>query len=100
MPSRRDQEQYWMHRDEPYSFVTAKDFAEAFRKFHVGQKLDAELSVPFDKSKTHPASLTSKAYGVKKKELFKACISREILLMKRNSFIYIFKMAQVSSVPI
>ncbi|KAF8393289.1 hypothetical protein HHK36_021530 [Tetracentron sinense] len=95
--SRKDQKQYWANKDEPYSFVTVKEFAEAFQSFHIGRKLGDELAIPFDKTKSHPTVLTSKKYGVKKMELLKACISRELLLMKRNSFVYIFKMTQVSS---
>ena len=79
-----------------YRFVTVLEFSEAFQSFHVGQKLTAELRTPFDKSKSHPAALSMKEYGVGKKELLKANISREFLLMKRNSFVYIFKLTQVS----
>ncbi|KAK8989859.1 hypothetical protein V6N11_064273 [Hibiscus sabdariffa] len=39
-------------------------------------------------------------YGVGKKELLKACISREYLLMKRNSFVYIFKLIQLTIMAI
>ncbi|KAI8558575.1 hypothetical protein RHMOL_Rhmol04G0105600 [Rhododendron molle] len=94
--SRKDQKQYWAKKDEPYSYVQVKEFAEAFKSFHVGQKLGDKLAVPFDKAKGHPAALTTKKYGVSKKELLKACTSREYLLMKRNSFIYIFKLAQLT----
>ncbi|XP_060675558.1 pleiotropic drug resistance protein 1 isoform X1 [Ziziphus jujuba] len=94
--SRKDQEQYWLRKEEPYSFVTVKEFAEAFQTFHVGQKVGDELATPFDKSKNHPAALTTKFYGVNKKELLRACISREYLLMKRNSFVYIFKLSQIA----
>ncbi|KAH7845281.1 hypothetical protein Vadar_000300 [Vaccinium darrowii] len=90
--SRKDQEQYWARRFKPYSFVTAREFAEAFASFHVGRKLRDELAIPFDKAKSHPEALTTKKYGVGKKELLKALMSREYLLMKRNSFVYIFKM--------
>nr|GLL46785.1 pleiotropic drug resistance protein 1-like [Ipomoea trifida] len=93
--SRKDQEQYWMRREEAYKFITVREFSEAFQSFHVGKKLGDELAVPFDKSKSHPAALTNKKYGVNKKELLKACASREFLLMKRNSFVYIFKMIQL-----
>ncbi|GAV70531.1 ABC_tran domain-containing protein/ABC2_membrane domain-containing protein/PDR_assoc domain-containing protein, partial [Cephalotus follicularis] len=93
--SRKDQEQYWALKDEPYNYVTVNEFAEAFQSFHVGQKLGDELATPFDKSKSHPAALTTKKYGVSKKELLKASIAREYLLMKRNSFVYIFKMSQL-----
>lgn len=93
--SRKDQEQYWARKDEPYSFVSVNEFVEAFQSFHVGQKLGEELATPFDKSKSHPAALTTKKYGVTKKELLKACFSREFLLMKRNSFVYIFMLFRV-----
>ncbi|XP_058223774.1 pleiotropic drug resistance protein 1-like isoform X2 [Rhododendron vialii] len=93
--SRKDQEQYWTRRHEPYGFVTAREFAKIFQSFHVGRKLEDELSIPFDKAKSHPAALATNKYGVSKKELLKALISREYLLMKRNSFVYIFKMTQL-----
>ena len=96
MTSYKDQEQYWVQKDKPYNFVTVQEFAEAFQSFHVGWKLRDELAAQFDKAKSHPASLITKKYGVKKEELLKACLSREFLLMKRNSFVYIFKFIQVS----
>ncbi|XP_056691012.1 pleiotropic drug resistance protein 1 isoform X2 [Spinacia oleracea] len=92
--SRKDQEQYWC-LEEPYGFVTVKEFAEAFQSFHVGRKLASELSIPFDKSKSHPAALTTETFGLGKRELLKACMSREALLMKRNQFIYVFKAFQL-----
>ncbi|XP_010254256.1 PREDICTED: pleiotropic drug resistance protein 1-like [Nelumbo nucifera] len=98
--SKKDQKQYWARKDVPYSFVSAKEFAEAFHSFHVGKKLEEELATPFDKTKSHPAALSTKKYGVSKKELLKACSSREFLLMKRNSFVYIFKMTQLTIVAL
>ena len=97
MTSRKDQEQYWTRREEPYSFVTVREFAESFQTFHVGKQLGDELAVPFDKAESHPTALTTKTYGLSTKEILKACFSREYLLMKRNSFVYIFKLIQVSS---
>ncbi|PKU72320.1 Pleiotropic drug resistance protein 1 [Dendrobium catenatum] len=89
--SKKDQQQYWQRHNEPYRFVPVREFAEAFQSFHVGEKLTNELSVPYDKSKEHPAALTISKYGVSTKELLKACFSREYLLMKRNSFVYGFR---------
>ncbi|KAL8217420.1 hypothetical protein R6Q57_020793 [Mikania cordata] len=94
--SKKDQEQYWMRRDKPYRFVTAKEFADAFQSFHVGRKLANDVAAPYDKSKSHPAALTTEKYGLDGKELLKACTDREILLMKRNSFVYIFKLFQLT----
>nr|GEV19098.1 pleiotropic drug resistance protein 1-like [Tanacetum cinerariifolium] len=93
--SKKDQEQYWTRRDQPYRFVTAKEFADAYQSFYVGRKLGDDLGTPYDKTKSHPAALTTKTYGLNKKELLKACTDREILLMKRNSFVYIFKLFQI-----
>ncbi|XP_042504440.1 pleiotropic drug resistance protein 1-like [Macadamia integrifolia] len=96
--SRKDQQQYWTRKDEPYRFITVDEFVKAFHSFHVGQRLGDELVIPFDKSMSHPAALCTDKYGVSKKELFEACISRELLLMKRNSFVYIFKLFQLTVV--
>ncbi|XP_017215242.1 pleiotropic drug resistance protein 1-like [Daucus carota subsp. sativus] len=93
--SKQDQKQYWLHKDEPYRYVTAQEFSEAYLSFHVGRRLGDELGTPYHKSKSHPAALTTNKYGVRKMELLKACTSREILLMKRNAFVYIFKSAQL-----
>ncbi|XP_052300205.1 pleiotropic drug resistance protein 1-like isoform X3 [Citrus sinensis] len=94
--SKKDQQQYWAHKEIPYRFITVQEFAEAFKSFHVGQKLADELRIPFDKSQSHRAALAKKVYGVGKRELLKACFSREFLLMKRNSFVYIFKLVQIA----
>lgn len=93
--SKKDQQQYWVRRDEPYRFITSKEFAEAYQSFHVGRKLAEELSVPFDKTKSHPAALTKEKFGIGKRELLKVCTEREYLLMKRNSFAYYFKFFQL-----
>ncbi|CAN1121694.1 ABC transporter G family member 40 [Linum perenne] len=93
--SKKDQKQYWGRRDQPYRFVTVKEFAEAFQSFHVGRKIADEVSVPYDRTKSHPAALATKKYGIGNKELLKASFSREFLLMKRNSFVYVFKLTQL-----
>lgn len=88
--------QYWAQPDEPYRFIRVREFAEAFQSFHVGRRIGDELALPFDKTKNHPAALTTKKFGVGFKELLKTSFSREYLLMKRNSFVYYFKFGQVS----
>ncbi|KAL9227633.1 hypothetical protein vseg_003301 [Gypsophila vaccaria] len=93
--SKKDQGQYWARTDEPFCYITAKEFAEAFQSFHVGRKLENELNTPFDKRQSHPAALAKAKYGASKMEILKACISREFLLMKKNSFVFIFKLLQL-----
>ncbi|XP_062204875.1 ABC transporter G family member 37 [Phragmites australis] len=89
--SRKDQGQYWYRQDRPYRFVPVKKFADAFRTFHVGRSIQNELSEPFDRARSHPAALATSKFGVRRMELLKATIDRELLLMKRNAFMYIFK---------
>ncbi|GAB2293594.1 transcription factor [Dionaea muscipula] len=98
--SKKDQQQYWIKREEPYRFITSKEFAEAFQSFHVGRALASELAMPFDRTKNHPAALATNKYGVGKMEIFKASFSREWLLMKRNSFVYLFKLTQLTIMAI
>ncbi|RYR31600.1 hypothetical protein Ahy_B01g056429 isoform C [Arachis hypogaea] len=93
--SRKDQAQYWSRVEEPYSYVTVEQFIEKFKHSSFGKKLEEEISKPFDKSQSHKNALAFKKYSLTKWELFRACIMRELLLMKRNSFVYIFKSTQL-----
>ncbi|KAL3351085.1 hypothetical protein AABB24_019604, partial [Solanum stoloniferum] len=81
---------------ETYRFITSKEFAEAYQSFHVGRKHVDDLAASYDKSKSHPAALSNQKYGIGKKQLLKVCTERELLLMKRNSFVYIFKFIQLT----
>ncbi|PKI49300.1 hypothetical protein CRG98_030228 [Punica granatum] len=94
--SKKDQEQYWYRKDQPYQFVSVPDFVEAFKSFRIGDQLINELQEPYDKSRTHPAALVTEKYGIPNWELFKACFAREWLMMKRNSFVYVFKTMQIT----
>nr|QVT92318.1 ABC transporter [Salvia miltiorrhiza] len=94
--SKNDQEQYWCRKDQPYRYVSVPEFVEGYNSFHIGQQLAAELRVPYDKTRMHPAALVKEKYGISNWELFRACFSREWLLMKRSSFVYIFKTTQIT----
>lgn len=98
--SAKDQEQYWFKKNEPYRYVSVAEFVECFSTFQIGQKLFDELAVPYDKTKAHPAALVTEKYGISNMELFKACLSREWLLMKRNAFLYVFKTFQITVMSI
>ncbi|KAF7823264.1 pleiotropic drug resistance protein 2-like [Senna tora] len=94
--SKKDQEQYWSRMDQPYRYVSVSEFSQAFKKFYIGQEISQRLKIAYDKEKTHAAALVKHKYGISNMELFKACFSREWLLMKRNSFIFIFKFIQLT----
>jgi hypothetical protein len=83
-----------------YRYITVTEFANRFKQFHIGTQLQNELSVSFDKSTGHRASLVFKKYTIPTMELLKACWDKEWLLIKRNSFVYIFKTVQICIVAI
>ncbi|CAF2293677.1 unnamed protein product [Brassica napus] len=93
--SRKDQGQYWLHQDIPYTFLSVDALSRRFKELEIGRKIEDALSKPYDNSKTHKDALSFSDYSLPKWELFRACISREFLLMKRNSFVYLFKTFQL-----
>lgn len=98
--SKKDQQQYWFDKERPYSYISVSEFAQSFTSFSIGKQLHDDLKTPYDKSQAHPAALATEKYGISSWELFKACFAREWLLMKRNSFVYIFKTAQITVLSI
>ncbi|XWS53454.1 hypothetical protein CRYUN_Cryun10bG0002800 [Craigia yunnanensis] len=93
--SRKDQAQYWYHKEQPYSYVSVDQFIQKYKECKIGLSLDNELSKPFEKTQSRKDSLSFRTYSLSKWELFKACSTREFLLMKRNSFMYVFKSVQL-----
>lgn len=93
--SKKDQEQYWIQNEKPYHYVSVPDFVAKFKKFHMGKSLKKQLSVPFHKRKIHKSALVFSEQSVPTLELLKTSWSKEWLLMKRNSFFYVFKTFQV-----
>ncbi|KAF6170627.1 hypothetical protein GIB67_020189 [Kingdonia uniflora] len=74
------------------------DFLQgSFKSFRVGQQIFMDLTTPYDKSRAHPAALVRERYEISNMGLFRACFAREWLLMKRNSFVYIFKTTHLQS---
>ncbi|XP_078447762.1 pleiotropic drug resistance protein 2-like [Wolffia australiana] len=93
--SRKDQRQYWSDEQHPYRYISVDEFVHAFDSFKAGQRLRRELATAYDKPKTHPAALSKIKFGAPTWEIFKACFEREWLLMKRNSFVFVFKICQI-----
>ncbi|KAG8480809.1 hypothetical protein CXB51_025543 [Gossypium anomalum] len=79
--SRKDQAQYWYHKEQPYRFVSVNHFIQKFKECKIGVSLEKELSDPLEKTQSRRDSLSFKR--------------REFLLMKRNSFLYVFKTLQL-----
>nr|DAD28487.1 TPA_asm: hypothetical protein HUJ06_029955 [Nelumbo nucifera] len=96
--STKDQAQYWADPSKPYVFLSVSKIADAFRNSEFGRSVESNLSVPYDKRKSHPSALAKTKYAVPKRELFKACFTREHLLISRHRFLYIFRTCQVAFV--
>ncbi|KAK9065935.1 hypothetical protein SSX86_015337 [Deinandra increscens subsp. villosa] len=96
--SRKDQAQYWADASKPYEYISVSKISEAYKNSIYGKSLESSLSIPFDKSKSHVSALRKRQYGVSKWKLFRACFSREYVLIKRHSFLYVFKTIQVAFV--
>ncbi|XP_042513197.1 ABC transporter G family member 31-like isoform X2 [Macadamia integrifolia] len=96
--SRKDQAQYWANSAKPYVFLPGSKIADAFSDSEFGHSLHSTLEVPYDKTKNLPSALAKTKFAISKWELFKACFAREVLLIRRNSFLYIFRTCQVAFV--
>lgn len=82
--------------DRPYSYVSTDKLVAAFKEFHAGQRLNKELRTPFNKIEDHKNAMSFDIYSLGKWELFKACLAREWLIMKRNSNYYVLNSIQVT----
>ncbi|KAK3404527.1 hypothetical protein EUGRSUZ_K00830 [Eucalyptus grandis] len=96
----KNQAQYWHHKDRTYNFISPSMFARMFKEHPMGKTLDEELARPLEKTELHRSALSFEIHSLKKWELFKACLSREWLLMKRNWFVHVFRSAQLVVVAI
>ncbi|KAL4304239.1 hypothetical protein GQ457_10G008600 [Hibiscus cannabinus] len=96
--SKKDQAQYWSDPSKPYMFIPVSEMATAFKNSRFGKSMDSTLSVPYDKSRSHPSALSKTKYAASRWELLNSCFSREILLITRHRFLYIFRTLQVAFV--
>ncbi|KAI5408719.1 ABC transporter G family member 31 isoform X2 [Lathyrus oleraceus] len=97
--SKKDQAQYWADSSKPYKFISVPEITEAFRNSKFGKSMEAIYTAPYDKSKS-PSTLPKSNFAVSSWNLFKACLSRELTLLNRNRFLYIFRTCQVALVGI
>ena len=87
-------QQFWA-RQERWSFVPVSRMSDAFKKSKWGLQAADLLAQPYDRSRSHPDALVHTRYALSGFQAFKANLFREVTLVKRNAFVYIFKTAQV-----
>ncbi|KAG0452300.1 hypothetical protein HPP92_025773 [Vanilla planifolia] len=98
--SKKDQAQYWYIQDKSYNYITTDKFVKAFQDSTIGKKLEEELSKPYDKEKSNENAFVFSSHSITKWEMLRTCMDRELLLLKRNSFVYLFKTIQIAIVAI
>nr|XP_017241649.1 PREDICTED: pleiotropic drug resistance protein 3-like [Daucus carota subsp. sativus] len=92
----KDQAQYWHRPEQTHHYVSVDTLSSMFKESDFGKNHEEELSKDYIKSENHNKSPSYSIYSLSKWTLFKACMTREIILMRRNSFIYKFKIFQLS----
>jgi len=80
----------------PYSYVTTEKFSKKFKASNTGKILE-DLLKSYDRFQSHKNALSLSIQHLTKWEIFKTCLAREFLLMKRNLFVHVFKTAQVTT---
>ncbi|KAA0061932.1 ABC transporter G family member 31 [Cucumis melo var. makuwa] len=70
--SKKDQEQYWADSSRAYKYIYVPEIAEAFKKPQVGNSLEFDLNLPYDKSSSYPSALAKTKFAASKNDLFKA----------------------------
>ncbi|KAL0907286.1 hypothetical protein M5K25_021686 [Dendrobium thyrsiflorum] len=93
--SEKDQAQYWYNKETAYSFINANEFSAKFKSSSVGKELQNELLKKYDNRHSDANSIAFSTSSTTKWELLKTCMAREYLLMKRNSFVHMFKIGQL-----
>ncbi|KAK1311612.1 ABC transporter G family member 31 [Acorus calamus] len=98
--SRKDQAQYWSDQSKSHAYLPVSRIADLFKQSEYGRSILSNLSSPYDRKRNHPSSLAMSKYAVSKWGLLKACFEREILLISRHRFLYIFRTCQVAFVGV
>uniref|UniRef100_A0A0D9XAF4 ABC transporter domain-containing protein n=1 Tax=Leersia perrieri TaxID=77586 RepID=A0A0D9XAF4_9ORYZ len=92
--SKMDQKQYWVGANK-YQYYSIEKFAESFRTSYLPQLVEKNQLKPTNAGKSKYVK-TSTSRRISRWNIFKACFSREVLLLKRNSPVHIFKTVQIT----
>ncbi|CAL5000751.1 unnamed protein product [Urochloa decumbens] len=92
--SKMDQKQYWAGDQNKYQYHSIEKFAEAFRMSYLPQ-LEEKLCSSDNTGKNKEVKVNA-SRQISRWNIFKACFSREVLLLKRNSPVHIFKTIQIT----
>ncbi|VAI24826.1 unnamed protein product [Triticum turgidum subsp. durum] len=92
--SKMDQKQYWTDEENKYQYWPIEKFADSFHSSYLPRLVEDNLYMPNNMGK-HNEIKTNATRSISRWNIFKACFSREVLLLKRNSPLHIFKSVQI-----
>ncbi|KAF7050978.1 hypothetical protein CFC21_059267 [Triticum aestivum] len=90
--SKMDQRQYWIGDENVYQYWPIENIAEFFYSSYLPRL--AENNMTNNRGNDREIK-TNANHGISRWNIFKACFSREVLLLKRNSPLHIFKTVQI-----
>ncbi|KAK9861986.1 hypothetical protein WJX84_003567 [Apatococcus fuscideae] len=93
--SLNDQEQYWSHPQKAWKYVTPDELANAFEESPPGQQNAEAMASPTERTQEGKDALVHKRYALTGGQAIKACMRRELTLMKRNGFVFAFRFLQL-----
>eukprot|EP00898_Chlorokybus_atmophyticus_P000914 jgi/Chlat1/1823/Chrsp138S00766 len=93
--SRKDQQQYWCKTNKPWHYISVPEMSAYFYEKPMGKQILQELEEPIPPNKFRPDALVRTQFALNGLQMFKACLNRELILMKRNKFIYQFRTVQL-----
>uniref|UniRef100_A0A8R7UNI3 ABC-2 type transporter domain-containing protein n=1 Tax=Triticum urartu TaxID=4572 RepID=A0A8R7UNI3_TRIUA len=92
--SKMDQKQYWTDEENKYQYWPIEKFADSFHSSYLPRLVEDNLYMPNNMGKRNEIK-TNATRSISRWNIFKACFSREVLLLKRNSPLHIFKTVQI-----
>jgi len=90
-----DQKQYWAGDQNKYQYHTIEKFAESFRTSYLPLLVEDKLCSSNNTGQNKVVKVNA-SRRISRWNIFKACFSREVLLLKRNSPVHIFKTIQIT----
>jgi hypothetical protein len=89
-----DQKQHWGGDKRIYQYCSNEKIAESFRSSYLPQLVQENQLVP-NNNTVKSESIKARS-SLSRWNVFKACFSREVLLLKRNSPVHIFMTVQLT----
>ncbi|KAJ1269487.1 hypothetical protein BS78_07G215800 [Paspalum vaginatum] len=94
--SKMDQKQYWVGDQNKYQYHSIEKFAESFRTSYLPLLGEGKLCSSYSTGKSKAVKVNANRRQISRWKIFKACFSREVLLLKRNSPVHVFKTIQIT----